>query len=151
MSEKLENARLEAIRLRERSKELRKELDLVKGELEKLKSIHRNIGQGSAVNSKELAELGISLGSEAISVIERFTIKTKLEGMILQKESDLHKKEAALRTVEGSLKSLEVCPDCNGSGMKIKPRYDRGGDSIQLDEESELCQLCEGKGRISLD
>ncbi len=141
-------------RLKERKiNSLREENYSLKEQIKSLSQIAERLEQDEIVPMEEIKRAGFSNVSEKAysSAIAQTALRNRLYGLGKQKQANLEYNTKELATLEESLRLLERCQKCNGEGITVTRKYQRGEEAgIQVAEETLVCSFCGGTGKISL-
>lgn len=143
---KLRKIRNEAYRLKKRLSEQQQKAEQLKAEIGRLEMWLGNIEQ-----LPEEAHTLLGLSTRRLQTTPPLLLKIRLRGMLEEAKARLESTQREQRATQELLESLYVCYMCGGRGVKpSKTKYVREDGVITPITSTQICELCQGTGRIKI-
>jgi len=149
MDQTLLRLRSEHLLLKERLQKVQSHLAKTNSKLEQLSTWFRATEMNEPLPDEAYAELKVP--KQETWQAKRL-LRLKLDGAIERVESEKNKLEIEIVNLRQNLDALTVCPNCHGTGTITRlMEYERlEGGQIVPKFEYVFCELCSGKGKLSL-
>ncbi|MEM3041267.1 MAG: zinc finger-like domain-containing protein [Nitrososphaerota archaeon] len=118
-------------------------IDKLKKEVKTLTELLAKARSGENVDREELSAFGLEATSSTL-------LRLRLQGLINEKNRALESLILRLRSIDESLKLLEVCPSCGGRGTVYQTQYERADGIVTTSVKTIPCAYCKGTGRLDL-
>ena len=143
MSDQIRQRRNEALRIMREREELGKSIRRLEDEVNAISALLAKVNDGGRIEQSELGTYGLLDASS-------YVLKLRLRGLLQEKKAMLENLRLKHWNMGETLRSLSVCPSCEGQGTLSHRRYERSDGIISTSSRLETCALCGGTGRILL-
>lgn len=143
MSDQIRQRRNEALYITRERGELTNRIKKLEDEANTVSRLLAKINDGSHVEQSELKVFGLEDTAPIV-------LKLRLQGLLKEKRGTLENLQLRHRNMAEILKSLTICPACEGQGIIGHIYYERNDSIISPSSKMENCTLCKGTGKINL-